>query len=65
MYYISCKNYAIGSGKVDSYDDDNDGNGYSLEEALKRQKELNDVKEFDGELTGTIATVFHFNGEEL
>lgn len=60
-YYVSCKVFNQGH-LIDSYDLDNQGQGYNLKAAQKIREEKDDVV-FDGPAQGTEATVYGWDGK--
>ena len=65
MYYISIKTYVQGN-QVESHDLDNNGKGYSKDEAMRVADEQHDLKGGDGDpLYGTEATVYDWNGNKV
>ena len=62
-YYLSCKVYSIGSGQIDSYDDNNNGEGYSLFEAKVKADVLHNLESVDGHLNGTAVNIYSYNGD--
>ena len=70
MYYISCKVFSIGSGQTESFYDDNKGKGYTIDEAKKKQKELDTYTSVEDPphsnnwyAEGVEAKIYSFDGE--
>ena len=62
-YYLSCRVFSIGSGQIEHYYDDNNGEGYSIEDAEQRQKQIHTLRSSDGHLTGTEALIYNSDGQ--
>ena len=64
MYYLTIRTFVCGSGEYGRPEtDDNNGYGYSLKEARKKQAELHTLKNIGRCLDGIEVTIYSFEGE--
>lgn len=63
-YYLRIRNFVCGAGEYGHPEiDDNKGEGYTIEEARQKQKELDTLKNIGRCLDGTEVSIYSFEGQ--